>query len=247
LKIFLTQIRPALPLTPDPPVICFWKWIRWKDYEVPKNCNLESVSAKNEILFSPRPCIPAHLYLRRAHTFFPLGGDRPTLLSPSATRPPAAPPPTALPLPAAAAVPEPWTRHSLRSPSISLLFSLSLHGPAALHAPIAAPLRTQLLILPLASGTSAPVHAGHICCCPPTTRQPSLTTLPAPDSRPSSWCRCCSPRRRSSSLRVLGLAGPASSARAVPTPAFSPRALARCRVAGSGVRTCSSSALVATG
>jgi hypothetical protein len=48
LKIFLTQIGPALALTSDPPTICFWKWIGWKDYEVPKNRNLESVSAKNE-------------------------------------------------------------------------------------------------------------------------------------------------------------------------------------------------------
>jgi hypothetical protein len=47
LKIFLTQIGPALPLTPDAPVICFWKWIGWKDYKVPKNRNLESVSAKS--------------------------------------------------------------------------------------------------------------------------------------------------------------------------------------------------------
>jgi hypothetical protein len=37
LKTFLTQIAPALSLTSDPPVICFWKWIGCKDYEVPKN------------------------------------------------------------------------------------------------------------------------------------------------------------------------------------------------------------------
>jgi hypothetical protein len=35
LKTYLTQIGPVLLLTADPPVICFWKWIRWKDYEVP--------------------------------------------------------------------------------------------------------------------------------------------------------------------------------------------------------------------
>jgi hypothetical protein len=58
LKIFLTQIRFVLPLTPIPPVICFWKWIRWKDYEVPKNRNFESVSAKKVILFSPGPTLP---------------------------------------------------------------------------------------------------------------------------------------------------------------------------------------------
>jgi hypothetical protein len=58
LKTFLTQIGFVLPLTPDPPVICFWKWIRWKDYEVPKNRNLESVSAKKIILFSPGPTLP---------------------------------------------------------------------------------------------------------------------------------------------------------------------------------------------
>jgi hypothetical protein len=53
LEIFLTQIGPTLPLTTDPPVICFWKWIGWKDYEVPKNRNLESVSAKKIFFFSP--------------------------------------------------------------------------------------------------------------------------------------------------------------------------------------------------
>jgi hypothetical protein len=78
LKTFLTQIGSALPLTPDPPVICFWKWIGWKDYEVPKNRNLESISAKNVIFFTqPRfthsctcvgPTKPAHTHLR-----YPLG------------------------------------------------------------------------------------------------------------------------------------------------------------------------------
>jgi hypothetical protein len=43
---------------PDPPVVCFWKWIGWKDYELPKNRNLESVSAKNVMFFSPTPRIP---------------------------------------------------------------------------------------------------------------------------------------------------------------------------------------------
>jgi hypothetical protein len=62
LKTFLTQIGPTLPLTSDPPVICFWKWIGWKDYEVPKNRNLESVSAKKIILFSPMPTLPARVY-----------------------------------------------------------------------------------------------------------------------------------------------------------------------------------------
>jgi hypothetical protein len=61
LKTFLTQIEPVLPLTPDPPVICFWKSIECKDYEVSKNRNLESVSAKNEFIFflSPRAFPPA--------------------------------------------------------------------------------------------------------------------------------------------------------------------------------------------
>jgi hypothetical protein len=80
LKTFLTQIGPVLPLTSDPPVTCFWKWIGWKDYDVPKNRNLESVPDKNEILFSPHPRIPTLLYPQRAPTSFPLGGDRPTLL-----------------------------------------------------------------------------------------------------------------------------------------------------------------------
>jgi hypothetical protein len=58
LKTFLTQTGSTLPLTSDPPVICFWKWIGWKDYEVPKNRNLESVSVKSELFFSPTRCIP---------------------------------------------------------------------------------------------------------------------------------------------------------------------------------------------
>jgi hypothetical protein len=36
LKTFLTQIRPTLPLMSDPPIICFWKWIGWKEYKVKK-------------------------------------------------------------------------------------------------------------------------------------------------------------------------------------------------------------------
>jgi hypothetical protein len=55
LKIFLTQIGSAAPLA-DPPVICFWNWIGWKDYGRTKNCNLESVSAKI-IMFFTQPCI----------------------------------------------------------------------------------------------------------------------------------------------------------------------------------------------
>jgi hypothetical protein len=31
----------------------FFEWIGWKDYEVPKNRNLKSVSAKNKLFFSP--------------------------------------------------------------------------------------------------------------------------------------------------------------------------------------------------
>jgi hypothetical protein len=69
LKTFLTQIGPALPLTPNPPVICFWNWIGWKDYEVSKNHNLESVSAKNVMFFSPTPHLP-HLSYPRGPTFF---------------------------------------------------------------------------------------------------------------------------------------------------------------------------------
>jgi hypothetical protein len=56
LEIFLTQIGPTLPLKTDPPVICFGKWIGWKDYEVPKNRNLESVSAK-KLFFSHRSAV----------------------------------------------------------------------------------------------------------------------------------------------------------------------------------------------
>jgi hypothetical protein len=43
----------------DPPVICFWKWIGWKNYKRTKNRNLESVSTENELFFSPTTIIPA--------------------------------------------------------------------------------------------------------------------------------------------------------------------------------------------
>jgi hypothetical protein len=57
LKTFLTQIGPTLPLMSDPPVICFWKWIGWKDYEV-------RISAKKRNVFlthsaTTRPHVPA--------------------------------------------------------------------------------------------------------------------------------------------------------------------------------------------
>jgi hypothetical protein len=66
LKTFLTQTGPAVPLTPDPPVICFWKWIYWKDYEVKKSQFGERFYQKNELFFSPTRCIPT-LFTRRAH------------------------------------------------------------------------------------------------------------------------------------------------------------------------------------
>jgi hypothetical protein len=34
----------------------FLEWIGWKDYELPKNRNLESVSAKNVILVTQHVC-----------------------------------------------------------------------------------------------------------------------------------------------------------------------------------------------
>jgi hypothetical protein len=57
----------------------FWKWIGWKDYEVPKNRNLQSVSAKNVIqsqfgerFFQKRNSFVTHpththLHTRRTH------------------------------------------------------------------------------------------------------------------------------------------------------------------------------------
>jgi hypothetical protein len=62
LKTFLTQIGPVLPLTPDPPVKCFWKWIGWKVYEVPKNRNLGSISAKKLIILLPDPHLTHPIY-----------------------------------------------------------------------------------------------------------------------------------------------------------------------------------------
>jgi hypothetical protein len=93
LKTFLTQIGLVLPLTPDPPVMCFWRWIGWKDYEVPKNRNLESVSAKNEKIFSPHPRIPAlwtrfgpaHRCLMRSTTSVDNGGASSQPVKPSSS------------------------------------------------------------------------------------------------------------------------------------------------------------------
>jgi hypothetical protein len=97
---FFTQIRPVLPLTLDPPVICFGKWIRWNDYGVPKNHNLKNVSAKNVILLSPTACLPAHLYPLGpplASPFckkfpFPAINTSPVAISSAATRLPASGP-----------------------------------------------------------------------------------------------------------------------------------------------------------
>jgi hypothetical protein len=61
-----------------------------------QNRNLESVCAKRKQKISPHTRIPACMYPQRAHTSIPLGGDKPTLLSPLATRRPAAPPSTAI-------------------------------------------------------------------------------------------------------------------------------------------------------
>jgi hypothetical protein len=55
LKIFLTQIGPTVPLTSDPPVICFWEWIGWKDYEVPKNAIWRAFLPKRDDFSHPPP------------------------------------------------------------------------------------------------------------------------------------------------------------------------------------------------
>jgi hypothetical protein len=85
LKTFLTQTTPVVPLTPDPPIMCFWKWIGWKDYEVPKNRNLESVSAKKLIFLSPSAILPA-VCTRWAHPR--LASQRKKIPSPSPARKP---------------------------------------------------------------------------------------------------------------------------------------------------------------
>jgi hypothetical protein len=56
----------VLPLTPDPPVLCFWKWIGWKDYKV-KNRYLVSVSVKNIMFLLPTVALPTHLVPTSAH------------------------------------------------------------------------------------------------------------------------------------------------------------------------------------
>jgi hypothetical protein len=94
LKTFLTQIGPALPLTPDPP-------IRLHDdqkAEMAVNRNLGSVSAKNLILFShtphlPIPYPPGPPLARNLPRF--VSGHRPLLLleSPAARSDPQPPPP----------------------------------------------------------------------------------------------------------------------------------------------------------
>jgi hypothetical protein len=39
---------------PGPTVVCFWKWIVWKDYEVPKNRNFDPLAPGN-LLGSSHP------------------------------------------------------------------------------------------------------------------------------------------------------------------------------------------------
>jgi hypothetical protein len=72
LKTFLTQIGPTLPLTPDPPVIYFWKWIGWKDYEVPiaiwraflpkTNCFLTHLTHTHLCILASGPHLTRMLY-----------------------------------------------------------------------------------------------------------------------------------------------------------------------------------------
>jgi hypothetical protein len=64
----------TLPLTKDPPVIWFWKWIGWKDYEVPNNHNLESVSAKTNYFCHPHPPYPP-IVPAETDFFLPLHGE----------------------------------------------------------------------------------------------------------------------------------------------------------------------------
>jgi hypothetical protein len=59
LKIFSHSIRTHLTPHARPTRYIFWKWIRCKDYKVPKNRNLESVYAKKGYFFSPSPAIHA--------------------------------------------------------------------------------------------------------------------------------------------------------------------------------------------
>jgi hypothetical protein len=74
LKNFLIQMGSTLPLTKDPPVIWFWKWIGWKDYEVPNNHNLESVSAKTNYFCHPHPPYPP-IVPAETDFFLPLHGE----------------------------------------------------------------------------------------------------------------------------------------------------------------------------
>jgi hypothetical protein len=54
IETFLTQTGPTLPLTPDPPVICIWKWKGWKDYEVKKMQFGERLCQKRNFFFTRR-------------------------------------------------------------------------------------------------------------------------------------------------------------------------------------------------
>jgi hypothetical protein len=49
------SFNPALPLTPDPPVTCFWEWITWKDYKVKKIAIWRVFVPKKIALFSHPP------------------------------------------------------------------------------------------------------------------------------------------------------------------------------------------------
>jgi hypothetical protein len=78
LKFFLTQIRSDLPLTSDPPIICFWKQIRWKTMRYQSKITIWRVFLKKRFIFltelactrPPYPLGPHSVSSTRLSRFF---------------------------------------------------------------------------------------------------------------------------------------------------------------------------------
>jgi hypothetical protein len=101
LKTFLTQIRSVLLLTPDSPIICFWRWIGWKDYGVKKSQFGECFRQKR-IVFLTTPAHTRALYppdppSATAQRTRPLARDRKKILRTRRSHPKAGTPKAAQP------------------------------------------------------------------------------------------------------------------------------------------------------
>jgi hypothetical protein len=94
LKTFLTQIGSTIPLTPDPPVICFWKWIHGERTMEYQKIAIWRAFLQKRIFFSPHRTYPpartsGPTCTARPHPHGPASAAHPPALRPAsaATQP----------------------------------------------------------------------------------------------------------------------------------------------------------------